>query len=393
MIYSGLIISLQIQAVTAELDELIARVISDQKKRMKEAESLTINIFSTSSGEGKSTTGLNGYFVYFQLLTDCLLRMKSSDADKNELISLCTKEYEGNRSQLTILREFQRDYSASKVLWWYTRDSFFYKILNKALRVQNIEVLFLFRSFISDIHQQLQYYQSKSSLCVYRSQLMAGDEVNSLKQNIGQFISVNSFLSSSIQRETALFFVGDGTATGGLERVLFEIVADPNVVSTKPFANISSLSGFPSESEVLFMLGSIFRLNNISGSDGQLWIIQMTLCGDNEHDLQQVLSDMKDQNGSAETDLYTLAKILLDMGKFDLAEKYYLCSMKEIPLDNSLLIKYYEDLGKIASHKGDLDMRIEWHKKAVDLISRTSLSNDANNDVLTNFTGKFIGRK
>jgi hypothetical protein len=132
--------------------------------------------------------------------------MKSSESDNNELISVCEKEYEGNESHLTILREFQREYSSDKVLSWYTPDLFFYRVLNKALRVQNIEMLFLFRSFISDIHHQLHSYKLSSSLRVYRNQLMSNNEIDSLKQNIAQFISINSFLSTTVQCDFALFY-------------------------------------------------------------------------------------------------------------------------------------------------------------------------------------------
>jgi tetratricopeptide (TPR) repeat protein len=334
---------------------------------MKEEQPLLINIFSTNDSAGKSTTGLNGQFVYSQLLIDCLLRMKSNEMDKNELISLCEREYEGNNSQLTILREFKHDYSSHKVLWWYSRDTFFYRVLNKALRVQNIEMLFLFRSYIYDIHYQLQCFQLKSSIHVYRSQLMASDEINSLKQNIGQFVSINSFLSTTVQRDTALFFLGDGTPTDDLKRVLFEIDADPRVVTTKPFADITWHSDFPIETEVLFMLGSIFRLNNMTLEDNQLWIIQMTLCSDDEHDLRQVLTYMKNQNSNGETDLRILAKMVWTMGKFDLAEKYYRRLINEIASNDPSLITLYEELGDIMAQKGDYDMSIQWRNKAVEI--------------------------
>ncbi|CAF4231612.1 unnamed protein product, partial [Adineta steineri] len=110
-----------IKAVTIQFDELIAQIRLDQKKRMKDEQPLLINIFSTSENAGKSTTGLNGQFVYNQLLIDCLLRMRpSTEQDKNELISICTREYQGNSSFLNQLQEFQNDYSPDKVLWWYT---------------------------------------------------------------------------------------------------------------------------------------------------------------------------------------------------------------------------------------------------------------------------------
>ncbi len=71
-----------------------------------------------------------------------------------------------------LLYEFENQYSANKALWWYTRESFLYKMLNKALRVQNIEVLFLFRFVIVDIYQQLKENQCQSSVRVYRGQVL-----------------------------------------------------------------------------------------------------------------------------------------------------------------------------------------------------------------------------
>jgi len=356
---------------------------------MEDEQSLLINIFSTSENADKSTTGLNGQFVYFQLLIDCLLRMKSSEQDKNELISICRQEYQGNTSYINQLHEFENDYSPNKVLWWYTRDSFFYKILNKALRVQNIEILFLFRSYISDIYHQLQYYQLKTSICIYRSQLMAKEEIHSLKKNLGQLISVNSFLSTTVQRETALFFMGEGNPEDNLQRVLFEIDADPRIVSAKPFADITSHSDFPIETEVLFMLGSIFRLNNITLEDDQLWIIKMTLCSDDEHDLKHVLTHMKDQNGNGETDLCTLAKIVWKMGKFNLAEKYYHRLINEIPFNDPYLIKLYEDLSNITSHKGDYDASIQWYNKALEMRKKYPLFHASKSTKTANALGRF----
>ena len=144
------------KSVIVELDELISRITADHKIQKKVEEPLSINIFTTNVGGGKSTTGLNGQFVFSQVLIDCLLRLKSTQTDKNEFINLCKTEYEGNHSELNNLREFEEEYSSNKVLWWYTRESFFYKTLNAALRTQNIHMIFLFREFISDIHRQLQ---------------------------------------------------------------------------------------------------------------------------------------------------------------------------------------------------------------------------------------------
>ncbi|CAF4989686.1 unnamed protein product, partial [Rotaria socialis] len=70
----------------------------------------------------------------------------------------------------------------------------------------------------------------------------------------------------------ALAFLDLSDASGDLERILFEINADPKIVTTKPFADISKHSEFSDEAEVLFMIGSIFRLKSIKRDENQVWI-------------------------------------------------------------------------------------------------------------------------
>ncbi|CAF1486764.1 unnamed protein product [Adineta steineri] len=96
------------------------------------------------------------------------------------------------------------------------------------------------------------------------------DELDDLKNNIDHFISINSIFSTNRQRTTALFLLGDITTQIDSERVLFEIDADPKIVSTKPFANISKYSDFSNESQVFFISASIFRLNNINRNDDKI---------------------------------------------------------------------------------------------------------------------------
>ncbi|CAF1099350.1 unnamed protein product [Adineta steineri] len=372
----------KIKPVVVDLDELVTQITTHHKIQKKVEEPLSINIFTTNVGAGKSTIRVNGQFVFSQILVDCLLRLESNEIDKNELINLCKNEYEGNYIELNNLREFEEDYSPNKVVWWYTKETFFYKTLNAALRAQNIHMIFLFRAFIYDIYRQLQESQSKHPVQVYRSQLMSSDELDGLKNNIGQFISINSMFSTSKERTTAVFYLGEITTQIDSERVLFEIDADPKMITTKPFADISALSYFPHESEVLFMIGSIFRLNDIYCNDDQIWIIKMTLCNDDEHDLKQVLMYMKQQIESEETNLRTLGKLLWKMGKLDLAEKYFNRLLQELPSSDPLLSSLYEDLGELASQTGDYDISVQWHQKSLAIKTKNQLTvNKTNNSI------------
>lgn len=357
-------------------------------------EPLLFKFFSTNSSAGESTTGVNGQFVFSQVLIDCLLRLKSTQRDKQELMSRCQELYDDDSVELDNLRDFQNDYSPNHVLWWYTRESFFYRTLNTALRKQNIHMMFLFREYISDIHHQLKKYQSKDRLQVYRGQMISSEELKVLQKSSGQFISVNSFFSTSTDAQYALSFLSASSDENTLAAVLFIIDAAPNKIITKSFANISAYSEYKDESEVLFMLGTIFHLNSVDfNNDLQVWCIQMTLCSDDEHDLKQVLIDIKQQLGSGETNLRILGKVLWEMGRFDLAEKYLIRLLDELPPNDPLLGDLYTDLGKVASQTGDLDKSMEWRQKAIAFKNQNPSGSSPNIHETNNSHGKLIERK
>ncbi|CAF3158929.1 unnamed protein product [Rotaria sp. Silwood2] len=376
----------KVRAVVVELDELVSRIKADHKIQKMVEEPLSINIFTTGGGAGNSTMGLNGEFVFSQVLIDCLIRLRYTESDKKELIRLCKQQYKGNSVELSNIREFQDEYSSDNVLWWYSRESFFYKTLNAALRTPtDIHTIFLFRKYITDIQYQLENYQAKNTLRVYRSQMISTNELETLNQCRGQFISVNSFFSTSIDKQQALSFLKVPDDAENLEAVLFQIDADPKMAITKPFADITEHSEYKDEIEVLFMLGSIFRVDSINRSkNGQVWIIQMTLCNDDEHDLKQVLMDMKEQFVSEETNLQNLGKILLEMGKPDLAQQYFIRMLEQLSLNDPLRIDLYLDLGTLESYAGHLDKSMEWRQKAsalkkqIQSISSSSISKPKN---------------
>jgi hypothetical protein len=80
---------LQIKGVFVDPVELVSQITTDHKIQKKVEEPLSINIFTTNVNGGKSTTGVNGQFVFSQILIDCLLRLKSTEIDKDELINCC----------------------------------------------------------------------------------------------------------------------------------------------------------------------------------------------------------------------------------------------------------------------------------------------------------------
>jgi hypothetical protein len=99
---------------------------------------------------------------------------------------------------------------------------------------------------------------------------------------------------------------------------MFEIDADPRAVTSKPFADIREHSDSKYEAEVLFMLGSIFRIESVRLDEKDVSVTHMSLCNEDVHELKSVIMYMQQQTESAETNLHTLGKVLWDMGELEL---------------------------------------------------------------------------
>ncbi len=68
----------------------------------------------------------------------------------------------------------------------------------------NIDLLYLFRFFIRDLRMQLERNQCLSHIRVYRGQHMSKEEIEFLKNSVGHLISMNSFLSTSLNQNVVV---------------------------------------------------------------------------------------------------------------------------------------------------------------------------------------------
>ncbi|CAF3680524.1 unnamed protein product [Adineta steineri] len=376
----------KVKGVITRLKDLITQIGLDHKNRIKSEKPLVISIYKINDNLNE----LNNQFIYSYLLIDLLLRMKSVETNKQALIDICKEQFPNNFAQLNLIEEFKENYKKDKAIWWYTRNSFLNQILNKALITQNIDLLFLFRSIIYDICEQLRQYQIKLPIQVYRSQMMSTHELNNLQQSIGDFISMNSFISTCIQKQKASQF---SNISNDLHRVLFIIDADPNVVISKPFADVSQ---FTDDYEILFMIGSIFRINHIHQDlDEQIWVIQMSLCGDNEKQLKDVFDRMKKNYGGdgKEVSLRSFGDLLRDMGKLDLAEKMYSRLLSELPSNDASLPDLYNSFGVLSKEKRDYNTSLQWYNKALEMNTKINSSDYVKIGSLYNSIGEVHWKK
>ena len=354
----------KVKGILTDIDQLVLQIKQNHFIEKQPEETLPIDIFVS----GQSTNELNVKFIFFQVFLECLSKLKTNDEDKNELFQKLKDLYKDSEDEIENIDDFQSNYASAKALWWYTKECFFYPTLNAVLRRGDIHWIYLYRSYIFDIQQQLKLNQIEEIVKVYRGQKMSKRELNSLQKSVNQFISINSFFSTSSNRSQAIQFLNPEE---NFEIVLFEIEANPNVGKMKPFADISKLSYFTHEEEILFSIGSIFHLKRISYDDTkQFWTIEMNLASNDDNDLKDVLDYMKKKIGHKQIDLRTFANILSDMKKFDLAEQYLERMLKQLEPDDHLHIDLYENLGKIALQLGQTSKADEWFSKLNQFLKR-----------------------
>lgn len=297
--------------------------------------------------------------------------MKILVKDKNEFINLCKNYSRQNEELLLIMEEFEKEYTSLKSLWWFTRNSFISRIFNKALRSKNFHILFLSRFFLQDIYRQLQQNKCLKPIRVYRSHLFDEKEFEILQNLTGKIISINSFFVTNLVRKQSLSFLKESIITDDLHRILFEIDADPKLIGIKSFANITSLSFFSGEQQILFMPSTMFRINKIYHDDKKLSIIQMTLCSSDQPEFKLV-------NDLEQFHLLSFGHMLVDMRKFNEAEIYFNHLLHDLPFKHSDIPTCYDTLGNILLEKGQYNSSLKWYKKSLEIKTKTFGRNHSN---------------
>lgn len=320
-------------------------------------------------------------FLYASLLREILVDLGSSMA---EMVDFCHEEYADNETELNHIAEFEEWYEADMAVFWYSRDTFLYRILNKALLEQDIDTLYSIRYFIKDLHLQLQelhsvVQQSTAIDTVYRGQLMKNKEFEKrIRNNLGGFFSVNGFLSTTVDRDLASQYAGDGSRREEEQSVLFQINID-RTINKFPYADIASISTFgETEKEILFSMGAVFRIESLSEVKPGLWAVVLKLTGDEDNELHQ-LTDYMRKKLLTDSPLNSLAKLLLEMGDYQRAKNigFRLLEDETVTNDWKSLASVHNTLGLIYHHIRDRERAMYHYEKSIQLQPETALTRAA----------------
>lgn len=362
---------------------MIVQIKTDHIKQKKLEEPIAINIFNKNLPLDRLSSNPNSEFLHSQLLIHFLFHIKLNNEqivdNKKELTDLCKTVYQDNANQLKTLHEFEHNYLSSNALWWYTFDSFLFRLLNKSLHIINIDLLYSLQFFIHDLIRQLKKDQTSTIDYVYRSYLLSNDEFDLFKESVGEYMSINTFFSTYLDRKDALSYLNDYEYdNNSMIKVLFSINIDSRLIKVKPYANITIHSQTTNEEEILFSLGSIFQIDKIQKGKNDIYTIHLTLCGDDHHHLKPVFDYIKHQCNEQDINLLSLGNVLKRTGKLDDAEKCFQRLLNDPTSNQAFISRSYHYLGRIAEAKGDYDTSLECLFKSLDIKLKTMKQNDPN---------------
>ena len=337
----------KIRGIFVDQQKLISKLSKDVLVIMKQT---LITIFEINDTNERSTMALqeqqSSYVWWHTLLGTLVVRdpLDTTNA-KLELVEECKLYYKSNKRELQKIKEFNETYSSTDAIKWYTYDSFLYRLVNKALRTQDIDIIFKFRFFLNDLYRQLYKAHINSlehlpgKLHIYRGQRMELNEINTLKNNMNHHVSMNTFFSTTINRNIAEVFAGESDTL--TESVLFEITIDTKLINI-PFAVVKDSA----EEEVLISIGAVFQIISVEyDSTSHLWCIRLDLTEDIDNKLKDLIKhnlpysyDLKDSRDKSRIDMIKhmsdrtdedhsyilqLGFFLWRMGRIDKAEFYW----------------------------------------------------------------------
>ncbi|UJR21288.1 hypothetical protein I4U23_024380 [Adineta vaga] len=298
-----------------------------------------------------------------------------------DMINYCRVEYPGEYQQQTIT-DLEKDYSQHDPIWWFTRDNFLQKIVNRALQINDLFTLCTMSPFIQQLIQQLtqlhgeQISSLSKGLELYSCQSMSYEDFEKVKLNQGGLMCINQFLFANSEQAVPMNFIQHQvkpTGNTGNINVLLNIsivrVNEPNV----SFANIGTKSQFVHENEYLISMSSIYRIDKIEQLPqiSSAWLIYLTLIDKKDTQFTQLTDYLKSNNSMDESNLPELATSTTHkLYQFKSTRKLFEQSLQTKTKQTQSILLHY-NMGVIYDCMSQYQNAVSDYKSAIDLVRQT----------------------
>jgi tetratricopeptide (TPR) repeat protein len=359
-----------------------------QAAQQCEQNAISISFMSTSGDLSKKNLDqLDPTFMYTQILKEILLSIEFEQKHIQEFIDHCRIVFAENEAELKNVDKLHKKYRDKTPIWWYTYECFLYPMLNRALRLMDVNIIIKMGFFISDLHRHIERLHSGQldgnnfgqTFTVYRGQGISNIDFEQMTKIKGGLMSFNNFLSTSKDRDVSLDFARRALPNSEMVGIIFVMSIDPGK-STTPFASIVDVSYYQdAENEVLFSMNTVFRIDEIKpmGKNDRLFQVDLTLTSDNDNDLRVLTDRIREETFPGEEGWNRLGLLLDKMGQSAKAQQVFEILLEQTT-DESEKGSTYERLGNAKYDQGEYKEALELHEKSLEIRQRTLPPNHPN---------------
>ncbi len=353
----------KIKDIYSSIDSICEILKRDTQQRRRD--SIAISMSSIDLNH------LDPSYMYTRVLKEILLEMKYDDQAKKEFVQFCRRKLDANNSyDPIVIDEFERDHDMHTSIWWYTRDCFLYEMINRAFRLQEIDVIIKAGFFIQDLQKQIEilYNQPTEKTILYRGQGLSEIDFEQLCIRRGGLFSFNNFLSTSTDQNVARLYAESSRENFELIGIIFQIEVDPLILTSTRWASVADKSYYcNAEREILFAMHSVFRVGEINKLESRLWQVQLLLTSDDDEELKKLTEYIR-QETQGSTGWDRLGKLLLKMGNFIKAEEVFNILIENtIEDDKDALGHRYYMMGLLNKGKCDYEKALLYYDKALEI--------------------------
>lgn len=368
---------LKIKGIFTEINSLHESL--KQETYLHDQNSIAMSFVTKSANPVENLNELDQTFMYTQILKEILLELEYDEQSIKNYASYCRVYFAGNRAELEIVNMLEKDYRLHPPIWWYSAPYFIYSMLNRALRIQDVETIIQMGFFIRDLHENIKkLHQIQAEIqpfIVYRGQGLSKENFEKLLQSKGGLMSFNSFLSTSKDHQISLAFAKSNRDDPGLIGVLFKINVIPSIPSA-PFALLNNISQFDYEEEILFSMHTIFRIGEMKqmNDTGRLWEVELKLTSDHDEQLSALTEKFRDELTGYGTGWLRLGELLMKLDEFNKAQQLFetllLQTHNDIQKSN-----IYGQIGLIHHYNGNYELAMFFSQKKLEILNKTFPNN------------------
>ena len=353
-----------------------------------EQNAISMSIMNTDDDLSKKNLDeLDPSFMYTMIMKEIFLAINFEQQHIDEFIQHCRKALVDNASEMKNVEQLALKYTEHTSIWWYTCECFLYPMLNRALRMMDVDVMIKLGFFICDLHRQIQELYRKQfdshdfnqHITVYRGQGMEKEAFKKLAASRGGILAFNCFLSTSKNREVSLGFAKNALANSRTMGILFVMAVNSAAPDTS-FASVTDVGYFgEAEDEVLFSMHTVFRIGQIIPLDGtsRLFQVELTLSSDKDTDLCQLIDRVREETFPDKEGWFRLGLVLEKMSQFAKAQQIF-DTLLEQATDHNTRGPIYHQLGLIKDKLGEHNEAIAYYEKSIEIEEQQTPQNYQN---------------